>query len=94
MNISNETLLLLLVLGVILLLVVMNCSFKCKGIEGFEDHMLSATAGDYYMNWEQHPELLKHGDMKKVAPLTMANEDNQHVTHSGYMGRPRCDAGY
>ena len=99
MEITNNTLLLILLLGLVLLFVSMNCTFSCGNSEGFftgfNDQISDPFNVDYaYFPSVANPTNLRWGNTKKHVPVSQATDDYTYSGLSGYTDRPGCDNPY
>jgi len=98
MEISNNTLLLILILGILILFICMNCTFTCNSegfLAGFSDQISNPFAVDY-ANYPStaDPINIRWGDTKKHVPLVESTQEHQYPGLSGYTERPSCDGPY
>ncbi len=99
MEIKNNTLILILVLGILLLFVLMGCSFSCGGKEGFLSYFADNISNQYavdYANIEPTEDEfnLRWGQTKKHVPVSKSTAEYSYPGLSGYVERPPCDNPY
>ena len=93
MDISNNTLLLIFALGLVLLFIFMKCTFSCGDLkEDFLDQINDPSAPDYVNRYEQNKNNVRWGHPKRHVPVdNMAFAPNKYPGHTGYTHRPACD---
>lgn len=86
---SSNTIILLLVAGIFLLFVIMNCTLSCKeGFRsGFQDQVNGPYEGDFaYLESHLNPNSWRDGAAKKHVPLEQNTPQFPYVGLSGYQG--------
>ncbi len=95
MSIDNNTLLLLLVLGLVILFVSMNCSFSCGSSEGFMNQINDPYAVDFAnLPAVENAANTAYDHIRKHTPVSQATEEHTYAGHSDYTSRPKCHQGY
>lgn len=97
-KISNNTLLWILIVGVVVLFIVLGCSFSCgkeKFLSQFGDNINNPYAVDY-ANYTatDDPFNMRWGFSKKYVPVSDSTHEYPYAGLSGYVDRPACDNPY
>ncbi len=96
---NNLMLMLILILGIVLLFVMMGCSFSCGRKEGFLSYFADNISNPYavdYANIEPTEDEfnLRWGQTKKHVPVSKSTAEYSYPGLSGYVERPPCDNPY